>query len=493
MNNVKKIAGEFHLPLNNNLEKFKRFRDLYLAGFNFKVIACPNINKNEDITDYVFDNIFMDNYVTNNGLNSQLMVYMWKVNKFEGFPTIHYISVEDSIDRRNNLKEQLINSGIKSKPCVFKRYEEGDCNLIGINVNRLNISSKGVVTSHLKALKEWYNTSSEDLIFVCEDDFSLEMANYWNFTWKDFMNNLPSDWECVQLVQLREYITEFKLKERNFFDWSTCGYIMKREYVKKLLDKRHPDNNFHLHTESILPIAENILFCSIGQVYSIPLFSEECMKVDTSSVEPVSDAVATYYRNIHINSYNSVLNWWKTQGKNTSIKDLLEIPATSFSWGLNPVEYNALYEKEIFINKTYERFNSVKEGDVVMDIGANVGAFTYTILDRNPKHIYCIEPSKDLFPTLVKNTNRGNTTCINKAVAEIDSDNIPVTPSVHIALPKDNYYEGITFKKIIQDYNIEKIDFMKIDCEGGEYYVFTEENYEYIMNNVKSVAGEWHL
>jgi hypothetical protein len=34
---------------------------------------------------------------------------------------------------------------------------------------------------------------------------------------------------------------------------------------------------------------------------------------------------------------------------------------------------------------------------------------------------------------------------------------------------------------------------MKIDCEGGEYSVFTPENYEYITKNVKHIAGEWHL
>ena len=33
----------------------------------------------------------------------------------------------------------------------------------------------------------------------------------------------------------------------------------------------------------------------------------------------------------------------------------------------------------------------------------------------------------------------------------------------------------------------------KIDCEGGEYLIFTEENVDYLKNNVKKIAGEFHL
>ena len=32
--------------------------------------------------------------------------------------------------------------------------------------------------------------------------------------------------------------------------------------------------------------------------------------------------------------------------------------------------------REIFINKVYERFYKLKEGDIVVDVGANVGMFT---------------------------------------------------------------------------------------------------------------------
>jgi hypothetical protein len=40
---------------------------------------------------------------------------------------------------------------------------------------------------------------------------------------------------------------------------------------------------------------------------------------------------------------------------------------------------------------------------------------------------------------------------------------------------------------------LDKIDFIKTDCEGGEYDIFTQNNLEFLKKNVKKVVGEWHL
>ena len=34
---------------------------------------------------------------------------------------------------------------------------------------------------------------------------------------------------------------------------------------------------------------------------------------------------------------------------------------------------------------------------------------------------------------------------------------------------------------------------MKVDCEGGEYSIFTEDNFDFISNNVKFISIEIHL
>ncbi len=57
----------------------------------------------------------------------------------------------------------------------------------------------------------------------------------------------------------------------------------------------------------------------------------------------------------------------------------------------------------------------------------------------------------------------------------------------------EDQMESITFKKFIDLYGIEKIDFLKTDCEGGEFHIFTDENFDWIKSNVRKIVGEWHI
>lgn len=144
--------------------------------------------------------------------------------------------------------------------------------------------------------------------------------------------------------------------------------------------------------------------------------------------------------------------------------------------------------KEIFIDRCYEVFVEVDEGDIVVDIGASVGPFTYSILDKKPKRVFCFEPSEKEFKTLVKNTVSDPVTQINKGISDVNS----VVMNDHLFGGEDRM-ESITFKKFIDLYGIEKIDFLKTDCEGGEFHIFTAENLEWIKENVRKITGEWHL
>jgi len=64
---------------------------------------------------------------------------------------------------------------------------------------------------------------------------------------------------------------------------------------------------------------------------------------------------------------------------------------------------------------------------------------------------------------------------------------------VYVYFNEGDNYETITFQDFLSEYTIDKIDFLKIDCEGGEYDIFTEINKEWILNNVKYITGEWHI
>jgi len=144
--------------------------------------------------------------------------------------------------------------------------------------------------------------------------------------------------------------------------------------------------------------------------------------------------------------------------------------------------------KEIFKDKCYEKIIQVETGDIVIDIGASVGPFTYSILSKNPKHIFCFEPSEREFKILVKNLIGYQVTPIPKGISNINS----IVKS-NVLFGGESEMESITFSRFINLYGLEKIDFIKTDCEGGEYDIFNDENINYISNNVKKISGEWHL
>lgn len=164
----------------------------------------------------------------------------------------------------------------------------------------------------------------------------------------------------------------------------------------------------------------------------------------------------------------------------------------NFDWGwmenINITNLKPLLIQELFVNKIYEKFFEVEEGDIVLDIGSSVGPFAYSILNKNPKHIYCIEPSSTEFSTLNKNLRGYPVTTIKKALGPNDNGFF----SNMIYGENNQFIESISFTTLLKDYSLDKIDFLKIDCEGGEYSVFIPEHLNF-LKTIPKISGEWHL
>ncbi len=173
-----------------------------------------------------------------------------------------------------------------------------------------------------------------------------------------------------------------------------------------------------------------------------------------------------------------------------------------FDWGKiakNPWFHNVV-KQELFVDNVYQRYFSVEAGDVVLDLGASVGPFVEAIKDQQLSLVYCLEPEKDLYQTLVKNTKNTNFPVvavnaglsdkngINKLCGMFDENRIEISDGTDGVL-----VETITFAKLLSDNKITHIDFIKTDCEGAEYDVFNDKYFDWIVSNVKKIAGEFHL
>jgi FkbM family methyltransferase len=137
----------------------------------------------------------------------------------------------------------------------------------------------------------------------------------------------------------------------------------------------------------------------------------------------------------------------------------------------------------------YDILKNVKDGDVVLDIGASTGVISWLAVSsgKKLKHIYMVEPYPTYNEILKENfKDVDNWTLIKKIVSDKEGET-----KLNWGLAPDNtILPCTTFKKIVED--IPRVDVLKIDIEEGEYDIFTEENLEYLNNCVGNIVVEFH-
>lgn len=161
----------------------------------------------------------------------------------------------------------------------------------------------------------------------------------------------------------------------------------------------------------------------------------------------------------------------------------------------NNYVFNSTYT-EIYETKIYEKFFEVQENDIVMDIGSNIGLFPLSIVKKY-KFCYVIEPDPLNFQDLKFNLkDQDNIIFINDAIDNKHGTAYMVgneSGTGIVTLEKNKTLVTTrTFKNIIKNYKIDNIDFLKLDSEGGEYFILTKEN-EDILKNINFISAEIHI
>ena len=73
-----------------------------------------------------------------------------------------------------------------------------------------------ITISTLEMIRHWLNNTNDKYLILMEDDYDLDLIEYWHFDWKTLMNHLPYDWDCIQLgFESQEYISFFFIQRQN--------------------------------------------------------------------------------------------------------------------------------------------------------------------------------------------------------------------------------------------------------------------------------------
>jgi hypothetical protein len=136
------------------------------------------------------------------------------------------------------------------------------------------------------------------------------------------------------------------------------------------------------------------------------------------------------------------------------------------------------FAEEIYIRKCYFPNSNfqIKKGMVVFDLGANIGIVSILAAKLGAR-VFAIEMEKELCEEILKNAKT------NKC-----EDKIKIINGA-VGYQKDNKINTLSLDKILEENNINNIDFMKIDIEGAEFGLFKETIW---LERTKKIVMEVH-
>lgn len=128
---------------------------------------------------------------------------------------------------------------------------------------------------------------------------------------------------------------------------------------------------------------------------------------------------------------------------------------------------------ETFDQNIYEQYFAVEPGDQVVDVGSGVGHFLWKIAPHQPARVLCLESDPQIFSTLGQNSSKCQVPCelINSL---IDPHNL-------------------SWSRFREQYALDNIDFLKVDCGGAEYGIFDRDNYDWISTNVRKIFARFNF
>ena len=239
--------------------------------------------------------------------------------KLKGIGPLYCINLDGQPERWEYMEEQFKYWEIENYTRI-SAYDGREDDLGSILKGRYpdNMSSGeiGCTTSHLKAIKHFYEETDEPYAIIMEDDCCLDLVRFWNFSWKDFYSKIPYDWDVCQIAIICTGDIHIKVHKRFVNEFSTACYLITRHHAKKLIDLHVRGNKYKLDNGvKPRPVADDLIYNS-GNTYALPLL---LYKFELgSSIHP------EHVDAFHKGNYNDQLNFWSQRGASMGVDELMD-------------------------------------------------------------------------------------------------------------------------------------------------------------------------
>ena len=181
-----------------------------------------------------------------------------------------------------------------------------------------------------------------------------------------------------------------------------------------------------------------------------------------------------------------------------SLGKKIKLPKIKHPIYIRPGSTDAAVFLQVFANDEYDiHFN---DPQVIIDGGANIGLFTILMKNQYPaSKVICVEPDPDNFELLKKNTSEYGNVYYEKSgvwdkVTKLRVFDRYDTGKWGMVVEEDLIHgniPAISIKEIMEKYEIQKIDILKLDIETSEKKVFSSGYIEWLPY-VKTIVIELH-
>ena len=251
-------------------------------------------------------------------------------SKLDGIPNIYYLNLDSELDRRKYMEMQFEKwniNGVRRFSASNYSVEKYDSWKDILHFSEM-ISGKNhrlaaaITLSTFEMIRNWLETTDEKYLILMEDDYDLNLIEYWHFDWEYLMKKIPYDWDCIQLGYESWNHVRFFLHPKD--DTSGFGPILiNRHFAQKLINLHFINGKYSLIrkygpqpvNKGYRIVSLDSFVCFLGKTYQLPLITQN----------PHLDKVPKRHHFICRDLY---YNWWQNKRDCFSLEEF-------FSYGKN--------------------------------------------------------------------------------------------------------------------------------------------------------------